>query len=48
MNEYSVPKPAPEDSIAHIERCFWSMHKASREEPPPTAAERKALLRALA
>ena len=47
MNEYSVPKPAPEDSITHIEQCFWSMHKASRETPASTAAERKALLRAL-
>jgi coniferyl-aldehyde dehydrogenase len=47
MNEHSVPKPAPEDSIAHIEQCFWSMRKASREAPPLTAAERKALLRAL-
>ena len=47
MNEYSVPKAAPEDSIAHIERCFWSMRKASRAEPPPTAGERKEWLRAL-
>lgn len=47
MNEYSIPKAAPEDSIARIEQCFWSMHKASRAEPPPTAKERKAWLRAL-
>lgn len=47
MNEYSVPKPAPEDSIAHIEGCFWSMHRASRETPASTAVERKLLLRAL-
>ena len=47
MNEHSVPKAAPEDSIAHIERCFWSMHEASRAAPASTVAERKALLRAL-
>ncbi len=47
MNEHSVPKAAPEDGIAHIERRFWSMREASRAEPPPTAGERKAWLRAL-
>ena len=47
MNEYSIPKAAPEDGIAHLERRFWSMHRASRAEPPPTATERKELLRAL-
>lgn len=47
MNEYSVPKAAPEDSIAHIERCFWFMREASRAEQPPTAGERRAALRAL-
>ena len=47
MNEYSVPKAAPDDGIAHIEQRFWSMHKASRETPAPTAAERSELLRAL-
>ena len=47
MNEYSVPQTAPDDGIAHVERRFWSMHKASRAEPPPTATERKASLRAL-
>jgi len=47
MNECSVPKAAPEDGIAHIERRFWSMHKANRTEPPPSAAERRELLRAL-
>jgi coniferyl-aldehyde dehydrogenase len=47
MNEYSVPKAVPEDGIAHLERRFWSMHRASREMPAPTAGERRELLRAL-
>lgn len=47
MNEFSVPKAAPEDSIAPIEARFWAMHKASRMEPPPASAERKDALRAL-
>lgn len=47
MNEFAVPKAAPEDSIAHIEARFWAMHKASRMEPPPAATERKDALRAL-
>ena len=44
MNEHAMPRAASADTTANIEQRFWSMHKASRSEPPTTAAERKALL----
>jgi len=47
MNEHARSVAAADDRIAAIEQRFWSMHKASREEPPPTGTQRKTLLRGL-
>src|SRR6185312_6012075 len=47
MNEFWRAGAASEDSLELLEQRFWSMREASRNDPPPTAAERKALLRAL-
>jgi coniferyl-aldehyde dehydrogenase len=44
MNEHARPVAAAPDPIADIEQRFWSMHRASRTEPPTTGAQRKALL----
>jgi acyl-CoA reductase-like NAD-dependent aldehyde dehydrogenase len=47
MNEHAVPRPGPVDRAETIERRFQSMHRASRELPAFTAAQRKAMLRGL-
>ncbi|KAB2913708.1 MAG: coniferyl aldehyde dehydrogenase [Hyphomicrobiaceae bacterium] len=46
MNDIAREIPA-EDAFADIEQRFWSMHKASRTQPPPGEAERRQSLRAL-
>ena len=47
MSEHARLVAAADDGIGAIEQRFWSMHKASRQEPPPTGAERKHQLRGL-
>jgi coniferyl-aldehyde dehydrogenase len=47
MNEHAIPKAASDAAVADAERRFRAMHEASRAEPPASAAERKAMLRAL-
>jgi coniferyl-aldehyde dehydrogenase len=47
MSEHARLVAPADDGIGAIEPRFWSMHKASREEPPPAGAERKHQLRGL-
>jgi coniferyl-aldehyde dehydrogenase len=47
MSEFSLARPSADQQLEQVRRRFWFMHEASRGDPPPTAAERKAQLRRL-
>ena len=47
MSKHSLLKAIPKQSIEPVLQRFWSMHRASRTEPHPTAAARQTALRGL-
>jgi coniferyl-aldehyde dehydrogenase len=47
MSELNIARAVPDERLEQLRRRFWFMHEASRSEAPPTAAERKAVLRRL-
>jgi coniferyl-aldehyde dehydrogenase len=47
MSERTLARASADERVEQMHRLFWRLHEASRREPAPSAAERKAHLRRL-